>query len=125
VDKGIRDAFRAEHVADLRELQGDPRPDRRFPLVTLVSAIFLVSMLGDPSLDRRPGRPSVEDLRSLIDGYAHAIETNNRDLALWYIHPDSPRRPDIVASLLHTTSSVDADVKFPMQVTKKECFSIK
>jgi hypothetical protein len=68
-------------------------------LVTLASAIFLVAMLGDPNLDRRPGRPSVEDLRSLIDGYAHAIETNTRDLALRYIHPDSPRRPDIAASL--------------------------
>jgi hypothetical protein len=54
VDKGIRDSFRAEHGADLRELQGDPRPDRRFPLVTLVSAILPVSMLGDPNPDRRP-----------------------------------------------------------------------
>jgi hypothetical protein len=43
--------------------------------------------------------PPIEVLRSLIEGYAHAIETNNRELALWYVHPRSPHRSEIDTSL--------------------------
>ena len=47
----------------------------------------------------RPDQPSVETLRSIVEGYAHAIETNNRELALWYVHPRSPQKPEIDAAL--------------------------
>jgi hypothetical protein len=53
----------------------------------------------------RPDEPSVETLRSIVKGYAHAIETNNRELALWYVHPRSPRRSDIDASLREQLAS--------------------
>jgi hypothetical protein len=43
-----------------------------------------------------PGEPT---LRSLVEDYAHAIETNNRELALSYVHPRSPRRAEIDAAL--------------------------
>jgi hypothetical protein len=64
-----------------------------------VAAISIVLMLGIWNFGARPAPPSIEVLQSLIDGYAHAIETNNRELALWYIHPRSPRRPALDASL--------------------------
>jgi hypothetical protein len=38
-------------------------------------------------------------MHSLVNGYAHAIETNNLELALWYIHPRSPTRSEIDAGL--------------------------
>ena len=47
----------------------------------------------------QPDEPSMETLRSLVEDYAHAIETNNRELALSYVHPRSPHRSDIEASL--------------------------
>ena len=47
----------------------------------------------------RPDEPSVETLQSIVEGYAHAIETNNRELALWYVHPHSPQRPEIDETL--------------------------
>jgi hypothetical protein len=53
----------------------------------------------------RPDQPSVETLRSIVEGYAHAIETNNRELALWYVHPHSPHRPEIDETLRHQLSS--------------------
>jgi AcrR family transcriptional regulator len=43
--------------------------------------------------------PSLEALHSLVDAYAHAIEINNRNLALWYVHPRSPWRSQIDAAL--------------------------
>ena len=43
-----------------------------------------------------PGEPM---LRSLVENYAHAVETNNRELALSYVHPRSPRRAEIDAAL--------------------------
>ena len=45
------------------------------------------------------GEPSLETLESLVEGYAHAIETNNRELALWYVHPRSPHRSEMDATL--------------------------
>jgi hypothetical protein len=47
----------------------------------------------------QPDEPSMETLRSLVEDYAHAIETNNRELALWYVHPHSPQRSEIDAAL--------------------------
>ncbi len=41
----------------------------------------------------------MERLRSLVESYAHAIETNNRELALWYVHPRSPWRSEADAAL--------------------------
>ena len=38
-------------------------------------------------------------LRSLVADYAHAVETNNRELALSYVHPRSPQRAEIDAAL--------------------------
>lgn len=47
----------------------------------------------------------IEVLRSLVDDYAHAIETNNHPLAMSYVHPDSPFRPEIDAALRGQLSS--------------------
>ncbi len=46
-----------------------------------------------------PHQPSASELRELVEGYAHAIETNNHELALWYVHPRSPSRSEIDESL--------------------------
>ena len=43
--------------------------------------------------------PDEPTLRSLVADYAHAVETNNRKLALSYVHPRSPRRAEIDAAL--------------------------
>ena len=43
-----------------------------------------------------PGEPT---LRSLVEDFAHAVETNNRKLALSYVHPRSPQRAEIDAAL--------------------------
>jgi hypothetical protein len=38
-------------------------------------------------------------MHSLVDGYAHAIETNNRELALWFVHPRAPSRSELDTEL--------------------------
>ena len=65
----------------------------------------MVLLLGGRNSDAGPSEPSVEVLRSLIHGYAHAIETNNRELALWYVHPRAPRRSEIDESLRQQLAS--------------------
>ena len=67
------------------------------PTLALVAPLAL--LLGAQPPVAEPGEPSVEELRSLVEGYAHAIETNNRELALWYVHPGSPSRSEIDATL--------------------------
>jgi len=42
---------------------------------------------------------SDETLRALVNGYAHAIKINDRELALWFVHPLSPQRAGIGAQL--------------------------
>jgi hypothetical protein len=86
-----------------------PRQSRfnqsRFNYLAVLLGAWMILFLGVRNSSAGPDEPSIEILRSLIDGYAHAIETNNRDLALWYIHPRSPRRSDIDASLRDQLSS--------------------
>lgn len=67
--------------------------------MTVALAAPLALLLG--GCDASEGRiePSVELLQSLVEDYAHAIETNNRELALQYVHPASPRRAEIQAAL--------------------------
>jgi hypothetical protein len=43
--------------------------------------------------------PNESTMRSLVADYAHAVETNNRKLALSYVHPRSPQRAEIDAAL--------------------------
>ena len=69
----------------------------RFATLALVASI--APLVVGIALHAEPGEPSVEVLRSLVEGYAHAIETNNRELALSYVHPRSPRRSEIDAAL--------------------------
>jgi hypothetical protein len=71
--------------------------------MVLVASMVLLLGGGESGAGRR--EPSIEVLRSLIEDYAHAIETNNRELALWYVHPRSPRRSDIDASLREQLAS--------------------
>jgi hypothetical protein len=47
----------------------------------------------------KPDGPSLDALRNLVEDYAHAVETNNRELALWYVHPQAPRRSEIDSTL--------------------------
>jgi hypothetical protein len=76
----------------------DPRAIRiQFPVVALAATIAL--LVGGQDLRAAPAEPSLEGLRSVVESYAHAIETNNRELALWYVHPRSPRRSEIDAML--------------------------
>jgi hypothetical protein len=72
-------------------------PTNKFARLTLVVPTVLVLGGWDPVEQRH--EPSVETLLSIVEGYAHAIETNNRELALWYVHPHSPQRPAIDAAL--------------------------
>ena len=58
-------------------------------------ALLLVGSIATARADE----PSSETLRSLVEGYAQAIETNNRELALWYVHPDSPQRSELDEAL--------------------------
>ena len=76
----------------------NPRAIRvRIPIVALAAMIAL--LVGGRVLRAAPAEPSAEDLRSIVESYAQAIETNNHELALWYVHPRSPRRPEIDAML--------------------------
>ena len=74
-----------------------------FAAVILAATIALLVDARD--LGAELDEPSVEILRSLVEGYAHAVETNNRELALWYVHPRSPRSSEIDARLRDQLSS--------------------
>jgi hypothetical protein len=67
--------------------------------IVLAVALPLVVMIAacDRATDERVA--SLADLRLLVDGYAHAIETNNRELASSYVHPSSPWRSDLDTAL--------------------------
>jgi len=65
-------------------------------MVLVASMVFLLAARESGAA---PGEPSVEALRSMVEGYARAIEINNRELALWHVHPRSPNRDEIDASL--------------------------
>jgi hypothetical protein len=65
----------------------------------------MATLMVGPIATAQPDEPSVETLRSLVEGYAHAIETNNRELALWYVHTDSPNRPEIEEALRNQLAS--------------------
>jgi hypothetical protein len=64
---------------------------------TLATAIAL--LIGGLGVARSPNEPSQELLLALVDGYAHAIETNNHELAMSYVHPHSPRMLELDAAL--------------------------
>ena len=75
-----------------------PQPSR-ITIAILALTAPLALLAGARSLDSKPAEPSAEELRSLVEGYAHAIETNNRELALSYVHATSPQRSEIDAAL--------------------------
>lgn len=68
-------------------------------VVILAVVLSIAPLLISMDRDGEPDDPSVEMLQSLVDGYAHAIEVNNRELALAYVHPRSPWRSEIDAVL--------------------------
>jgi hypothetical protein len=74
------------------------RPNRIRAATVVLFASVVVLLGGWESGGGRP-EPPIEVLRSLIEDYAHAIETNNSELALSYVHPRSPHRSDLEASL--------------------------
>ncbi len=76
----------------------DPRTIR-FRIASMALAAPIALLIGGSELGAEPGEPSVEETRSLVEGYALAIETNNRELALWYVHPRSPWRSEADAAL--------------------------
>ena len=82
----------------------DPRTNRIATLALAAPIALLVLVVGR-DLGAERGDPSLELLRSLVEGYAHAIETNNRELALWYVHPRSPWRSEIDATLREQLTS--------------------
>jgi hypothetical protein len=67
------------------------------PAVALIATTTLLA--GARALRAEPSEPLAEELRSMVESYAQAIETNNRELALWYVHPRSPQKPEIDAAL--------------------------
>jgi hypothetical protein len=75
------------------------RPPSRLAVATLALAAVIGLLADARGLDAEQLEPSVERLQSLVEGYAHAIETNNRELALWYVHPHSPWRSEADAAL--------------------------
>ena len=68
-------------------------------VVILAVMVSIAPLLIAMDRDGGPDDPSVETLRSLVDGYAHAIAANNRGLALTYVHPHSSWRSEIDAAL--------------------------
>jgi hypothetical protein len=68
-------------------------------VATLAAMVSIVPIL--VAMDRGAPRedPSADMLQLLVDSYAHAIEVNNRELALTYVHPRSPSRREIDAAL--------------------------
>jgi len=68
-------------------------------VVILAVVLSIAPLLISMDRDGEPDDPSAEMLQSLVDGYAHAIEVNNRELALAYVHPHSPWRSEIDAVL--------------------------
>ena len=71
----------------------------RIATVALALAVPIAVLVVARVVGAERSEPSLEMLRSVVEGYAHAIETNNRELALWYVHPISPRRSEINATL--------------------------
>jgi len=65
--------------------------------LALATPIALVILAFDGATEE--GVAPEAHLRSLVDDYAHAIETNNRELALSFVHPRSPWRSDLDAAL--------------------------
>ena len=81
------------------------RRQNRVRVATLASIVVISLLTSGSGLGAGRGEPSVEVLRSLVEQYAHAIEINNRELALWYVHPRSPFRSEIDDALRDQLSS--------------------
>ena len=77
----------------------------RVRIATIALGAVVALLVDEQLLGAEPVQPSVEQLRSLVDGYAHAIETNNPELALWYVHPQSPRKSEIAVALREQLAS--------------------
>ena len=69
----------------------------RLATLALAASSALLSAGWHRGVER--SEPSIEAMRSLVADYAHAIETNNLELALWHVHPHSPQRAEIEAML--------------------------
>jgi hypothetical protein len=76
----------------------NPHPNR-INIAAMALAAPLMLLVDARDLGAEIPEPSEDLLRSLVEGYAHAVETNNRELALRYVHPHSPRRSEIDAKL--------------------------
>jgi hypothetical protein len=77
----------------------------RLAIATIALGAVVALLLDEQLLGAEPVQTPVEQLRSLVDGYARAIETNNLELALWYVHPLSPRRSEIAVALREQLAS--------------------
>lgn len=67
------------------------------PTTICLAALVALPMDGQPNAE--PRLPSARELLAVVEGYGHAIETNNRELALWYVHPDAFARASLDDSL--------------------------
>lgn len=72
---------------------------RKNRIATLALVASISSSLGARDSGESYPEPPLEMLRALVEGHARAIETNSRERALWYVHPQSPQRPEIDAGL--------------------------
>jgi hypothetical protein len=71
----------------------------RLPLEAVILAVCLLLLPAGLSVGTQSDAPPLEALRSRVVDFAHAIETNNLELALWQVHPHSPQRSEIEAGL--------------------------
>ena len=97
----------------------NPRTNR-IRIAAMALAAPIVLLIDARDLGAELGEPSVETLRSLVEGYAHAIETNNRELALRYVHPRSPRRSVIDAALRDHEDAVARNAAMEVYVARAE-----
>ena len=67
--------------------------------LALLAVATVALSAGCGPLDPDPGDLSEVAIHGLIDSYAEAIETNNRELALFYIHKRFPSRTNLEAEL--------------------------
>jgi hypothetical protein len=59
--------------------------------VLCLTAILLLA--SSSAISRGPSSRSMTEMRALVEDFAHAVEVNHLELAMTYVHPESPHRP--------------------------------
>lgn len=84
-------------------MQAQPR--NSFGLAAVAGAVTLVLSACSAHNATKTVEATPQIMRSLLNGYARAIETNNHEYALRHIHPHSPARSEIDSQLREQLSA--------------------